>query len=305
MSINWWGIIKNVFKVGIFLAAMYWLSTRISVEELKSGWQKSNVWLLLLALFFYVVSQIIAASRLNSFFATSGIKLTERYNLRLYQLGLLYNYFIPGGIGGDAYKIYLLKKNFGYSRKKLLTAIFFDRLSGLWAMGIIVGGLIIFMPRLGIPNWLTATAMIAGTTGYFYILRLYFRPLTKNFLTTHSKALLVQGFQALTVITLLYALDFNGKFSPHILVFLTSSIVAIVPSFFGAVGLREATVEFLSVYLQIDQHLGVLITILFNFISILVASTGAYYILRPQGLGADKLPSAKEVEQELAQEEDE
>lgn len=303
MSKNtWWNILKNTFKVLVTVGAIYLLSTKISWLRLRESLLNANFTFLALAFLSYVASQVIASSRLFSFFKATGIRLTERYNLRLYQLGLLYNYFIPGGIGGDAYKIYLLKKRFNYRGRKVLTAIFFDRLSGFWALSIIVGTLILFMPRLAIPNIFTIVAMLAGTVTYYYLLRLFFPTLVQSFFTTHFKALLVQGFQALSAILIMYAINFEGKFSPYVFTFMISSIVALVPSIFGALGVRESAVSILSEYLQIDEHLSVLITLLFNFISIIVASSGLYYILRPRGLGADKLPSAKEVEKVLEEE---
>jgi hypothetical protein len=36
-----------------------------------------------------------------------GLKLNPKYNLRLYFLGLFYNVLLPGGIGGDGYKIFM------------------------------------------------------------------------------------------------------------------------------------------------------------------------------------------------------
>jgi len=61
----------------------------------------------------------------------------------------------------------------------------------------------------------------------------------------------------------------------------------------------------LATYLKLDQHIAVTISLIFYIISLLVASSGVYYIFRPQRLGADKLPSAKEVEEEIDKEEEE
>ena len=123
-----WEIIKNIFKVLITVAALYWVSTKISFKELTEVLKNSNPLYLFFALLAYIGSILVASSRLNSFFKAIGLQLTERYNFRLYQLGLLYNFFLPGGIGGDGYKIFFLKKNFQISRRKVLGAVFFDRL---------------------------------------------------------------------------------------------------------------------------------------------------------------------------------
>ena len=258
---------------------------------------------LLLAMLCYMISQVIASSRLNSFLNVIGLNLSERYNLRLYQLGLLYNFFLPGGIGGDGYKIYFLKKNYPVKGRRVLSAVFFDRLSGLWALAMITGCLIIFMPRLAIPNTVTIGILLVGTASYLYFLRLFFREFITKFIRTHIKALAVQSFQTLSAISILYALNFEGKFSPYLLIFLLSSLVAIVPSILGGVGLRESMMTFGATYFQLDAHLAVLVSITFYVISLLVASSGVYYIIRPQRLGTDKLPSATEVEEELEKEE--
>ncbi|MFZ4260986.1 lysylphosphatidylglycerol synthase transmembrane domain-containing protein [Sphingobacterium sp. HJSM2_6] len=294
-----WAILKNVIKVIITLAALYWVSTKISFSELKQALQNCNPLFLVLALILYLCSILVASSRLNSFFKAIGLEISERYNFRLYQLGLLYNFFLPGGIGGDGYKIFFLKKNFQVSRRKLLGAIFFDRLSGLWALTIISGALIIFMPRLAIPNSVTISVLAIGTISYLYLLRLFFKQFFGNFIITHFKALCVQGLQTSSAICILYAMNFDGKFSPYIFIFMVSSLVAIVPSIGGAIGLRETVIFSLATYLKLDEHLAVTISLIFYLISLVVASSGIYYIFRPKRLGTEKLPTAKEVEQEI------
>lgn len=299
---KYWSIGKNIAKFVITAAALYWVSKKISFQDLKQALSDCNYLYLLLALLFYCLSQVVASSRLRSFLGVIGLRLTERYNLRLYQLGLLYNFFLPGGIGGDGYKIYFLKKNYAVKGRKVLSAVFFDRLSGLWALSMITGCLIVFMPRLAIPNSMTISALLIGTIAYVYFLRLFFKDFLAKFFITHAKALLVQSLQTLSATAILYALHFDGKFSPYLLIFLLSSLVAIIPSILGGVGLRESLMTFGASYFQLDPHLAVLISLIFYSISLLVASSGIYYIIRPSRLGTDKLPSAEEVEQELEKE---
>lgn len=298
-----WTYVKNIFKILITVAAIYWVSQKISFIELKSALEECNPLYLFLALLSYAISQLVASSRLNSFLKVIGLDISERYNLRLYQVGLLYNFFLPGGIGGDGYKIYFLKKHYAVRGRRVLTAVFFDRLSGLWALSIITGCLIMFMPRLSIPNIVTVSVLIIGTATYLYFLQLFFKEFLSKFIITHLKALTVQSFQTLSAIAILYALGFDGKFSPYLLIFLVSSLVAIVPSMLGGAGLRESLMAFGAEYFQLDPHLAVLVSLLFYIISLLVASSGLYYILRPERLGINKLPSAEEVEEELENEE--
>src|SRR5690606_25671790 len=251
---KFWTYVKNIFKILITVAAIYWVSQKISFIELKSALEKCNPLYLFLALLSYAFSQLIASSRLNSFLKVIGLHISERYNLRLYQVGLLYNFFLPGGIGGDGYKIYFLKKHYAIKGRKVLTAVFFDRLSGLWALSIITGCLIMFMPRLAIPHIVTISVLVAGTATYLYFLQLFFKEFLSKFVITHIKALAVQSFQTLSAIAILYALGFTGKFSPYLLIFLVSSLVAIVPSILGGAGLRESLMAFGATYFQLDPH---------------------------------------------------
>ncbi|MGO3305930.1 MAG: lysylphosphatidylglycerol synthase transmembrane domain-containing protein, partial [Sphingobacterium sp.] len=180
-----WTVSNNIFKVIITLIALYWVSTKISFNDLKEAFENCSPGYFLLGLLSYAISQIIASSRLNTFLQAIGLNVSERYNMRLYQLGLLYNFFLPGGIGGDGYKIYFLKKNHNIRGRKILSAVFFDRLSGLWALGIITGVLVMFMPRLEIPNTVTIACLVLGSATYLYVMHLFFRNFFKRFIETH------------------------------------------------------------------------------------------------------------------------
>lgn len=298
-KINFLSIAKNAFKVLVTLAALYWLSRNLHFDAFKASIMNANYWYLFLALLSYITSQIVASSRLNSFFKTIHLKLSETYNLKLYWLGLLYNFFLPGGVGGDAYKVYFLKKKYSIKTRELLSAVFFDRLSGLWALAIFSCAFIVFMPRFAIPNEITILLAIVGTAAYLYVLYLFFRPFAKRFIQTHIKALGVQGFQILTAILILIALNHDDKFSPHLLIFLISSITAIIPSIGGALGVRDSAAIALGKYLQVDYQLAATISLIFYFISLVTSLPGLYFTFKPSGLGEDKLPSAKEVEKEI------
>jgi len=309
---------KTVLKVCITAIALYWVFSKVeadyreqAMENIKAGsdeyplsfWQfvrqtitDSNPLFLAFAFMAYGCSIVIASSRLNGFFKGVGLILSERYNFRLYLLGLFYNLFLPGGVGGDGYKIYFLRRKFTIKGRKLLSAVFFDRLSGLWALCLITAALVIFIPRLQIPNQVPIVVVIIGSVVYYAIIRRYFSDFSKRFFRTHLKALGAQSMQVICAIFLLYALGFEGKFAPYLLMFLLSSLVAVVPFTVGGLGAREMVFVFGAKYFQLDMHLAILISLLFYLTSALLAAFGSYFIFRPQGLGEDKLPDAAEAD---------
>ena len=290
-----WNILKTVLKLCFTVAALYWVSRKVNVDDLREALVDSNPLFLILAFLAYTCSIIIASSRLNGFFKGMGLSLSEQYNFKLYLLGSCYNLFLPGGVGGDGYKIYFLRRKFKVKGRHLLSAVFFDRLSGLWALCLITAALVIFIPQLQIPNEVPIMAVALGTIAYYAVLRRYFPKYSKHFFLTHLKALGVQSMQVIAAILILYALHFDGKFSPYLLMFLLSSLVAVIPFSAGGLGLREVGNIYGAQLFQLDPHLAVLISLLFYFISAALAITGSYFVFHPQGLGEDKLPTTAEA----------
>jgi len=292
-----WGLSKLFLKIGITLLSLYLVFSKVSFKDLKEAMTASDPIFFILAFLAFFTSQIITSSRLNGLFRGIGLYISEKYNFKLFLLGMFYNLFLPGGIGGDGYKIFFLRRKFGIKGRRLLMAIFFDRLSGLWALCLIIAVLIIFIPKLEVPNWIPITIVPLGTIVYFFILKKLFADYSKSLFTTHFKALCVQSLQLVSAICLLYALHFDGKFSPYLFMFLISSLVAIFPFTVGGLGAREVVFLYGAEIFHLDPHLAVLISLLYYFIAALMSVFGSYFIFYPQALGEKELP--KEMEAEL------
>lgn len=293
-----WNITKTLLKISITGLSLYLVSRKVEFNDLKDAFDKSNPVFLFLAFIAFVISQLISSSRLNTFFKGIGLKISETYNFKIYLLGMFYNLFLPGGIGGDGYKIFLLRKKFEIKGRRLFQAIFFDRLSGLWALGLIISALVIFIPHLGIPTWVPVLVVAAGTVAYYAVMRKFFSDYSKQFLLSHIKALMVQSMQVISVILLLYALNFEGKFSPYLFMFLISSLVAIFPFTVGGLGARELVFVYGAQYFQMDQHLAVIISLLFYCISALLSFSGIYFVFHPQKIGVNKIDLKQDIEVE-------
>lgn len=284
-----WNILKTLLKISITGLSLYLVSRKVEFNDLKDAFEKSNPIFLFLAFVAFVISQLLSSSRLNTFFKGIGLKISETYNFKIYLLGMFYNLFLPGGIGGDGYKIFLLRKKFEIKGRRLLQAIFFDRLSGLWALGLINATLVIFIPYLGVPNWVPVLVVAIGTIAYYVIMRKFFGDYSTYFVLSHIKALMVQSMQVISVILILYALNFEGKFSPYLFMFLVSSLVAIFPFTVGGLGARELVFVYGAQYFEMDQHLAVIISLLFYCISALLSFSGIYFVFNPQKIGVNKI----------------
>ncbi|WP_423149165.1 lysylphosphatidylglycerol synthase transmembrane domain-containing protein [Rubrolithibacter danxiaensis] len=290
-----WDILKLILKIGFTVFLLYLVSLKINFSDVKNLFLKSNPLFILLALLTYFLSQVVSSWRLLSFLSSIGLKLNFNFNFRLYLLGMFYNVFLPGGIGGDGYKIYLLRKKFQHPTKKIFLALFLDRVSGLWAIGFICVALIILIPKLDISPILPIGALAAGTLIYYLILKKFFADYSKSFIKAHIKAGMAQSLQLLAVVFILLSQDFGGKFSPYLFSFLVSSIATIIPVSVGGFGIREYVMTHASGVFNMNQNLAVFITITFSLLSTIAALPGIWFVYRSKEF--EPLPTPEEAKE--------
>ena len=279
-----WNVVKVILIIVVTGGLLYWVFSKVPFAKIKFRLAHANRAWLSAAILCYVGSMLFSSWRLLSFFKSIGLKLDWRFNLRLYFLGLCYNVLLPGGIGGDGYKIYLLHKTYKLPTKKVFWAILFDRLSGFWAIGAIVVGLIILIPSFPYHLAIPLSIVSVGSVIYYFVARKFFRDYTHNFLSGHLKAIGVQSMQLLCIVCLLLAQDFNGKFAPYLLSFLFSSLAAVIPFSLGGGGIRDALFLTLARQFNLTEDMAVYLSFGFYLISIIVALIGIYYVIRPKRL---------------------
>lgn len=279
-----WNITKLLLKLGVTSALLYYVFSKQPIGEIKDRLLHANYWWMLAAVIVYFFSMVASAWRLMSFFKSIELRLDTRFNFRLYLLGIFYNLLLPGGIGGDGYKIYLLHKNYNLPAKRVFWAIAFDRLSGLWAIGLIVVVLTIFIPQIQeqIHIAIPMAIFVVGTVIYYVVVKIFFKDFTRHFFKGHAKAVIVQALQVLTIICFLMGQSFTGKFAPYLLSFLISALAAVVPITFGGAGAREAIFARLSPIFHMKVDLAVFLSISFYLTSLVVAMLGLYYVIRPK-----------------------
>ena len=124
---------------------------------------------LLAGIAIYGVVEIIAGVRWQLLLRVQGIDLSWARVFMLLLIGLFFNFFIPGGTGGDLVKVfYLLKETPGKGAPALLSVLV-DRLIGLLALILLAGALIAtqwhwLMSSPATEKWVwTALAILGGS----------------------------------------------------------------------------------------------------------------------------------------------
>ncbi|MEL6559228.1 MAG: lysylphosphatidylglycerol synthase transmembrane domain-containing protein [Bacteroidota bacterium] len=271
--------LQTVGKFAITGLALYFVFRKIDFEEAEEIIGKVDLGYLLIATIFFIASKVVSSLRLNQYFKAIPLELGEGYNLRLYWIGMFYNLFLPGGIGGDGYKVYLLNKQYRTGVKQLVAATLIDRVSGLMALLFLLLVLALFIIPVSFLHgydWLIYLGLIIGYPAYYLFNKLFFRSYISKLMVTSLYSLLVQGLQLLSAYFILGSLGVDTNILAYQILFLASSIVAVLPFTIGGVGARELTFVLGHEYLGVDQNVAVVFSFLFFFITAVVSLGGAF-----------------------------
>lgn len=276
---QWPSWLKLFLKITISFLCLWYISYKID-------WQKSLAiitsakWLwVLAAILFFIFSKIVSALRLNIYFRNMQLLFPEINNIKLYWLGMFYNLFLPGGIGGDAYKVLLLKKKFNVSTRLLSAAVLLDRISGIAGLAIIAAVYFCIFRQGDGFGLAILFSIVPGILIYYFIVKKLFPTFLSGFWPTLWLGLLVQALQVICVYFILNALKIETHSSIFIFIFLLSSVVAIFPFTIGGLGAREIVFLWGSNTLLHTQNspLPVSISLCFYLITLIVSIIGIFW----------------------------
>jgi uncharacterized membrane protein YbhN (UPF0104 family) len=270
-----------VLKIGISAICLWYVSRKINWLETWKLLEDSNKAWLIVAAIFFISSKIVSSFRLNIYFRNIALPLSEKNSLKLYWLGMFYNLFLPGGIGGDAYKVILLNKKGKINSYKLTTAaVLLDRISGVAGLGILAAIFYFLLYRGTVFSWLAIAAIIPGIAAYWFIVKKWFPSFVAGFMGTLILGLLVQILQVICVYFLMLSIGIHQHFNAFQFIFLLSSIVAILPFTIGGLGAREIVFLWGATEFGLVNQEAVYISLLFYFITVLTSLVGLIWVYR-------------------------
>ena len=279
--------LKTALKIILSVGALYFVFTKIDIHSVLSLYKQSKIPYIIIAILLFTFSKTIAAYRLNNFFKCIGIVLPQITNIKLYLLGMFYNLFLPGGIGGDGYKIYLLNKNHEVKGRRIFWAILLDRLNGMLALFCLAILLMVILPPVSFSFdyrfvlWI----LIPFAIFIFYIIiRSYYTHFIPFLGKITLQSFLVQITQAICAYVILLAIGNNEYFLQYLLLFLISSIVATLPITIGGVGSREITFLFGSSLLGLNADISIALSLMFYLITLFVSFFGIIYSINTSGI---------------------
>ena len=272
---------KVLLKLAITVAALWYVFSRIEIKQVLETISQSHILYLIGALILFILSKMLSSVRLNHYLYSIGINISRKSNMKLYLLGMYYNLFLPGGIGGDGYKIYLLNKRFDVTTRKIFWAVMMDRIIGVVALSCMAVVLFCFLPGMESYAWYAWLLIPISVLVTYLIFRRFFSYFLPVFRITNLQSLLVQLLQLLSALLILLSLKVSGSLESYLFVFLLSSIVAVLPLTIGGIGSREFTFMLGARWLGLDLNLSIALSLLFYLLTAFSSLWGLIYSMGP------------------------
>jgi len=263
-----------IIKILFPLFAIGYILRRISVRDIINILDSASIYFISLALACFVASKLVSAFRTLIVFKKYSIPVSGWENIKLYWIGMFYNLFLPGGIGGDIYKTVIINNKYESGIRLSAGIVLIDRIAGVVALTVLA---MIIAPFTSLNDqylWISVIGIpvsIIGFYGSIMILIPKLKGITSRLL---GLSFIVQVLQILSVFALMGAFEINTNHLEYLLIFLISSVAAVLPVSFGGIGIRELVFFSLSKYMNLDQNVAVTISFTFHLITLIASVPG-------------------------------
>jgi len=257
----------TTIKIVLSILAIVYVLKKVTLNDVSGILFSARTIFLIIAMLLFVASKVVASFRTLLILNRYNVSINWWRNLKLYWTGMFYNLFLPGGIGGDVYKTVIINRMHTSGIKTSAVAIIMDRVAGVVALIILAFIGMIFTSLYEKYNWVVFAGIplaIVGFSGLIYFFTPELKGLSGKLL---GWSFLVQVLQVLCVIFILLSFRIDTFYPQYILVFLISSIAAMLPLSIGGIGVRELVFYSLSNYFYLDQEVAVTVSFTFFIIT--------------------------------------
>ncbi len=305
-------LIILLLKVVVSGGLLAYLLSRIHPERFLQTFATAKYSYIGLAMLVYLVTQGFSAVRWTALARPLGIKTPFKAMLRYYLIGMFFNLFAPGTVGGDVSRVYYLVRDEemraqGHSVTTVhaTMSVLMDRAIGMVVLVWLgTAGLLLF-PDYAVPHtarvatFLLSVGLLLGALitpllrrllpedGHHLLvkLRLMFRSYRTHWRALLEAALLslvVHLIQAWMHVLMGRALDLNVPYSFAIIVYPLVGTFAAIPISLNGLGLREGGYIFLLAVIGIGNEKGIAFGLLLFLVVALDSLIGGLVFLLQQ-----------------------
>jgi len=142
---GWQKPLVTTLQVAFTLVILYFIFRDPTKRaEMAHSIAHANRWWLFAGFLIYGLVEVVSAIRWYILLRVQEIVLAPTRLAALLLIGVFFNFFIPGGTGGDVVKIFYLLKETPGKRGPALLSVFVDRLTGVLAL-CFFAGVVVFL----------------------------------------------------------------------------------------------------------------------------------------------------------------
>ena len=123
----------NIGKMLVSVVLVYILLQKIGLQTIWQHMGEANWWWALLGLVTFAISNILGALQWHLLLRAQKVDMSFGHVVSFYHVGLFFNNFLIGYVGGDAFRIYDVSKHSGDSTVAV-SSVVFDRLVGFFML---------------------------------------------------------------------------------------------------------------------------------------------------------------------------
>ena len=268
---GWRPLITSLLKITVSAVLVALLLRGIGWTELTGQFERAAWSGLALSLGTFVLSNFLGALQWHLLLENKGIRLNFFRVLGFYHVGLFFNNFLIGNVGGDAFRVFDIRRISGETNGALST-VFFDRFIGFFSMATLalcatliaarqmIDGSALEAIFLIFAGWLLASAFLfyePFAKKFSWIFRLLlpaslhvkaksfyyslhgFRSEKKLLLRLLCISLIVQTLRIMTHYFAAYSLGVRERINFFFLFIPAVALVASLPISLGGLGVRE------------------------------------------------------------------
>jgi len=305
-------LIILLLKVVVSGGLLAYLLSRIHPERFLQTFATAKYSYIGLAMLVYLVTQGFSAVRWTALARPLGIKTPFKAMLRYYLIGMFFNLFAPGTVGGDVSRVYYLVRDEdmraqGHSVTTVhaTMSVLMDRAIGMVVLVWLGAAGLLLFPHYAVPHtarvatFLLSVGLLLGALitpllrrllpedGHHLLvkLRLMFRSYRTHWRALLEAALLslaVHLIQAWIHVLMGRALDLNVPYSFAIIVYPLVGTFAAIPITLNGLGLREGGYIFLLAVIGIGNEKGIAFGLLLFLVVALDSLIGGLVFLLQQ-----------------------
>ena len=270
----------GIFQIIVTVFFIYYTLSKIGLNKILEVIKSADLLFILFASIVYFLSQIISSERLWFILKENNLIISSKENIKLYMVGIFYNFFIPGGVGGDAYKGVLMNKKFQWSLKKICKLLILDRLIGfgvILCLIIVFSGFILDLEFISEFNFVLAPLYaLLFFVGRVLVQKIFNNEIvyTKAFFISH----IIQIFQFGSIILILFSLGVTENYFTFLYIFLISSVLSIFS--FGGIGIREYVFFTLASNTAVGPDIATSVGLIFTFSALISSIPGLFFLIK-------------------------